>query len=376
MNGTLFVYLVLLAFVLLPGLKIAKKGEYIEQPYELVVTKGMQGFFALCILVHHVSLVLRYYQCYDGQLEFFENLGTLFVGFFFLCSGYGLIVSFEIKNHYLDTFVKKRVLMVLVPFFICNYIYMFTTQIFGQDFTTKELIQAFFGVLLLNDHMWFVVEIMILYMLFYFVFRYIKKDFVRFTVIGCFIVIMIIGSFLSGHDNTVYQQANWFRGEWWYNTTILFFVGMLFGKYRDRLIIFAKRHYKVLLAAAVVVFVYLYMLTMYVLFTHGYWTETETDMAYGDKALTFAVQVPMVLSFEILLSLIMLKVRMNNKLLDFLGKISLEMILLEKTFMLIFMQIGIDSLFHIHLYMFLVVASTILGAIVINKIKMEILERK
>ena len=374
MNLTLCVYVLLLNLVLLPGMKIAKKGCFMEQPYELKVTKGIQGYFALCILVHHVSLALRYFDCYDGQLQFFEDLGTLFVGFFFLCSGYGLIVSYEQKENYLDTFVIKRVLMVLVPFFICNYIYMFTTQIFGQNFTMKELIQAFFGVLLLNDHMWFVIEIMILYMLFYFVFRFIKKDGLRFAVIGIFIVIMIVGSFLSGHDYTEYQQANWFRGEWWYNTTLLFLVGMLFGKYRERLTTFAKRHYKLLLAVTLVAFVILYTVTMYALATYGYWSETDNDMAYGDKAITFAVQVPMVLAFEILLVLIMLKVRFHNKLLDFFGRISLEMILLEKTFMLIFSELGVTS--SIHVYMFLVVASTILGAIIINKVKMSVLERK
>ena len=85
MNLTLCVYVLLLNLVLLPGMKIAKKGCFMEQPYELKVTKGIQGYFALCILVHHVSLALRYFDCYDGQLHFFEELRAVFsfLNFFF-----------------------------------------------------------------------------------------------------------------------------------------------------------------------------------------------------------------------------------------------------------------------------------------------------
>ncbi|MGN0368363.1 MAG: acyltransferase family protein [Wujia sp.] len=374
MNITLCVYMCMLLAVLLPGMKIAKKGQFQEQPFDCRITKGMQGFFALGILIHHVSLVLRFFDGYDRSLFFFEDLGTLFVGFFFLCSGYGLIVSYEQKENYLDSFVIKRVLMVLVPFFICNYIYMFTTQIFGQKFSMKELVEAFFGILLLNDHMWFVIEIMILYLLFYFVFRYVKKDGIRFTLIAVVTLLMMVGSFLAGHDDTLYQQANWFRGEWWYNTTLLFLVGMVFGKKREAIYGFARKHYKWLVVVVTIAFVAFYKLTMYMLATRGYWKETETDMAYADKAVTFSVQVVMVLLFEIWMVLILMKVRFDNRVLRFLGRVSLEMILLEKTFILVYREMGYNT--SSHLYMFLILASTMVGAMLINKIKMIVLERK
>lgn len=59
---------------------------------------------------HQVSVSFR--NAGDrGALGFFEDLGVLFVGFFFFCSGYGLITSFENKEHYLKGFLKKRVLL-------------------------------------------------------------------------------------------------------------------------------------------------------------------------------------------------------------------------------------------------------------------------
>lgn len=374
MNITVCIYILILLAVLLPGIQIAKRGKFIEAPYPLEITKGIQGYFALCILVHHVALALRFFDYYNGELCFFEDLGTLFVGFFFFCSGYGLIVSYEEKEGYLKTFVKRRVLTVLVPFFICNYAYMFTTLLLGHRFSMKQLVEAFFGLLLLNDHMWFAVEIMFLYMLFYFVFRYAESETIRYFIIGIGILLMIGLSFFLGHNLEGQEQAGWFKGEWWYNTTPLFFVGMLGGRFREPLQQFAKKYYRILLPVVLICFLGFYRLTMYMLDTRGYWTETADNMAYGDKIITLSVQVPMVIFFEVLVLLIMLKIRFQNRALKFLGKISLEIILLEKVFMLLFSEMGIKL--NTNLYCVLVIAATVVVAVCINKIKLIILEKK
>lgn len=374
MNITVWIYILILLVLLFAGAQFAGKGEFIAEPFPLKVTKGMQGFFALCILVHHVALALRYFPNYGGELSCFEDLGTLFVGFFFLCSGYGLIVSFDTKKNYLDTFVIRRVLTVLVPFFICNYTYMFTTLMLGQRFTLKQLVGAFFGVVLLNDHMWFAVEIMFLYMLFYFLFRYVKSEKARFIIMGSVILLLMTVSFFLGHNLGEMEQASWLKGEWWYNTTPLFFLGMLGGRFRENIGKFARKWYKILLPVSIAGFLGFYCLTMYMLSNYGYWTETEESMAYGDKALTLFSQVPMVILFEMTLLLIMMKIKFHNKVLEFLGKISLEMIILEKVFMLIFTETGIEL--NTNLYCLIVVVATILVAIFINKIKLIVLEKK
>lgn len=370
------IYVILLLAVLLPGAKLAGKGEFVEQPFSLADSKGIQGFFALCILVHHVSLRVRFFDHYAGEMTFFEDIGTLLVGFFFLCSGYGLYVSFRNKEHYLDTFIKRRVVTVMVPFFICNYAYMFTTLMLGHQFTTKELVVAFFGLRLLNDHMWFAVEIMIIYLLFYLTFRYVKKDLWRFTLIGSVLLAMCVVSFLLGHDPGEINIAyTWFRGEWWYNTTPLFFAGMLIGKFRKELVAWVGKYYKVLLPVIGIAFLGFYKATMYMLHVKGgYWTETALDSAYGNKLCTLAVQVPMVLLFEMLVLLILLKVRFDNPVLRFLGKISLEMILLENVFMLFFSERHIQL--NIHMYCAIVIVCTIVIATFINWIKLLILAKK
>ena len=107
---------------------------------------------------------------------------------------------------------------------------------------------------------------------------------------------------------------------------------------------------------------------------HGYWTETLTQMGYRDKFLTLSVQLPAVICFEALLLLLFLKVHFNNKMMAFLGKISLEIILIEKVFITTFEKMGLLKNYPI--YIFLTVTATIIASALINLLKSVIIEKK
>lgn len=373
MNFIIFIFIVISLVLILPGIKIAKKNSFIESPFSLNITKGIAGYFAFCALIHQLVNVVCLLPTYQNELIVLEHMGVLLVGFFFLFSGYGLIVSYEEKENYLKTFIVRRVCTVLIPFFICNYAYMTTTLLMGNQFTIKQLIQAFFGIILLNNHMWFAVEILLLYLAFFVIFRYVNKEKYKYIFMGLVVIALIVFSFLLGHDIDNVIQMNWFHGEWWYNTTLLFFLGMLLAKNRISLIGFAQKHYKTLIVIFLTVFIVLWNATEYMLEYHGYWTETPFDQGYGDKLITLSVQLPMVICFEILLLLIMLKVRIHNKLLQLLGKISLEVILLENVFLLCLEDYTTKNLL---LYTLFTITGTVMFAILINKIKLIVLEKK
>lgn len=373
MNSLNIFFIIASLLLLLPGIKLAKRNEFHENPISLKITKGIAGYFAFCVLIHHIVIILSQMPGYNGELIILEHIGVLLVGFFFLFSGYGLIFSYEEKDNYLKTFLFRRVCSVLLPYFLCNYAYMTTTLLMGNRFTMKQLILAFFGVILLNDHMWFAVEIMLLYLAFYIIFRYVRSEKAKYISMLLIIISIITISFLLGHDIYSEIQMNWFHGEWWYNTTFLFFLGMLLAKYRKKLFSFAQKYYKRLLAVTTLAFLALWNATDYMLFYHGYWTETEISMGYADKLMTFAVQLPMVIAFEALLLLILMKVRIHNRVLKFLGKISLELILLENVFMLCFAKYLYTTPL---LYILLTLVCTTIFATLVNKIKLLILEKK
>ena len=149
-----------------------------------------------------------------------------------------------------------------------------------SQYSTKQLILAFFGVILLNDHMWFAVEIMLLYVVFFLLFSYVPSKKLRFLFMGLFVTILIIVSLLLGHNMNSGIQMNWLQGEWWYNTTLLFYLGMLFAETKEQILPFVKKHYISLVLVFTVLFFLFWKLTGYMLQNHGYWTETKDSMGY------------------------------------------------------------------------------------------------
>lgn len=117
----LAVFFILLWGVLLAGCKKAPKGTYHENFLGYSVMKGLQGFAALGVILHHVTQTVTGYGQHDkGIINVMNDAGVFFTALSFFCSGYGLVTSFLQKDNYLNGFLKKRLPAVLVPFLVCN----------------------------------------------------------------------------------------------------------------------------------------------------------------------------------------------------------------------------------------------------------------
>ena len=190
---------------------------------------------------------------------------------------------------------------------------MIMVLIKGIHFSSGELVAAFFGFLLLNDQMWFAVEILVLYLLFYVFFRYIKSEKLSYCLMGLSILILIIVSLLLGYSGFSENIAGkWFYGEWWYNTTLLFFAGLLFGRFSDQIKQWIKRHYYLLLFVSILIFLPLWALNKHLLATAGYWTETASSMGYTDKFYALSVQILLVFCFVFIVYLLMQKIHITS----------------------------------------------------------------
>ena len=266
MNIVSITVIALLCIALFWQMKPAPRGELFDNSFPLSVSKGLQGFLALQIFVHHVFVFLSIRDVDADQLRIFSTIGVWLIGFFFFCSGYGLITSLHTKQDYLKGFLVKRVLIVLVPFFLCNYAYMSVELLRGMQFSTLELIASFFGVLLMNSQMWFAVEIMLLYIVFFLLFTYIKKEKICVMIIVALTAMITLIGMLNTRPSCL---SNWFWGEWWYNTTPLFVVGMLAAMTKDRLNELVKKHYCFALCGSFVCLVIFKVISDRVLQTHG-----------------------------------------------------------------------------------------------------------
>lgn len=319
----LWIILIPLIFILFYGVSVCKKGEWHEDSLSLTHSKDILGYFALMIVIHHtVQYLIQTKEINVGIMSVFENLGVCFVGGFFFFSGYGLVTSLHSKKGYLDNFIEKRLVKIIIPFYVVNT--FFTVVLYAKGMIEKyELTNCFIGIYMANDHMWYLIEITILYILFYFNFKKSETEEIAFIKMFAQIVGIIIIGVILGHG------ALWFQGEWWYNSTILFFIGMIIARFENPVKAFVKRNYRMLISIFACLFLVLHFLTVSIIEEEGgYWTEfagISWIESVLDKFETLAVQMPMIICFVLLVLIIGLKVKVKNRILSFLGTISLEL---------------------------------------------------
>ncbi len=366
----LSVFLVLLLGLLILGYRKASKDAFHEDFLDHSVMKGLQGFAAMGVILHHVTQIVTQYGSHDrGIINVMNDAGVLFTALFFFCSGYGLVSSLLHKEDYLKGFLRKRLPAVLVPFYVCNWLFIIASVLAGARPKPLELVLYISGLVLLNDQMWFIVELAILYVVFYLCYRKRKEDSLSLWKMAAVLVVMTVVSLLLGHDGLPDSQGLWFYGEWWYNTTWTFFVGMLIAKHKDAVVESVKKKYKRVLAGIAVLFAVLYPLTIIMLRSVGYWREWPGHPGYLEKLLTLFVQAPTVIVFVLLLFLISMKVQFGNRVLAFLGTIALEMYLVQNIFITYLRPfIKVELLFYIGVY-----ACTIVMAIVVHWVDQKII---
>ena len=346
--------------------------------FDRISSKEVQGALAVFIMFHQTVVALNANQVDSGDLSFFYYYGILAVSFFFFSSGFGLLKRWMTDKDYIKGFMRRRIFTVLVPFFICNYIYLTDALLNNiatrNNFGFGEVICSFFGIFLINNEMWFAVEIMILYIAFRLVFTKVKKPLAGILLMsGVVLVMMTIGLF-SGHSDSG-VMSYWFKGEWWYNTIFMFPVGMLYAYKEERINKVIKRASVSFLIASAILGVIMDHIHRNLIADSIYWTEY-----YGsknpllDKLVGLGQETLFELVFLIFVFTLMSRVKIGNPVIKFLGKISLETIMLN--YLMIDKLYFLYMMYGIGVYLPAVVLGTLICASLVYLVKNIVLERR
>ena len=337
MNTTIIVqylsgiYPLAAVIILIAGVKIYK-ADFSPESWSRKQSKNLQGIACIMIIIHHmVQTMTNYGQTDQGPISCFNSLGILFTSIFFFFSGFGLYTSYQKKENYTKRFLDNRLPQILIPFLVTNLLYIFALGLGDRITTLFHVPTSILGLTLINTNAWFLVEIMILYLAFYFVFTRIKNERTAFIMLTIFVISMILVSLLLCHDKSQ-VNGHWFMGEWWYNTTFLFIIGMFFAKNEDRIKKFFQKYYRIILPVTIVLFCLAYLLEEFVVTYIGYYQEWKGYYGYGEKFLTLTTQILLCFIFVVLLLLLNMKCSFNNFILRFLGGISLELYLIHDLF--------------------------------------------
>lgn len=336
----------ILIFVLIVwGAKFAGFGnKFNDDCLEVSSFKQVRGIATLLIILHHISQ-RDAFQYSTKELFFFNNIGYLLVTIFFFSSGYGLTMSAKTKPNYINTFIKKRLPKILIPFFVTNIIFAIY-RLISQAMPLPQILLGIFGIVNINENGWYPIVILIMYLVYYFATKLLKKDSSRIIAYILTTIILICIFCVNGHfawwagkpgwwlTQNGFAKASWwmgqgvlwFSGEWWVNSTIGFSVGAIFASYKDQIFNWFKKYYWLKLIVVVGLFI-----VSFKIFNNvndkvgGYWTEFSSNKPQiQTKLMLSSLQLPVSLFFTTCIPVIMMKFATKNPITNLLSKISYE----------------------------------------------------
>lgn len=392
--GVYFVLFILIIW----GAKFAGFGKKFNDDFlDKNSTKALSGLAVILVILHHISQKAPF-QDMTKELFVFNDMGYMIVTIFLFCSGYGLTINAKNNPNYIKTFAKRRLPIILVPFFVNNIVFAIRGIINGLP--TIRIVLGLFGLVQINDNGWYPIVLFILYLIFMLCTKHIGKPIVRIVVYFVCVILMISIFCVNGHfawwagnegwwlDDIGWSQAKWwmldktlwFNGEWWVNSAIGFVIGVVFGEYKNEIVSFFKKGYWIKLIVCIGLFVFaLTRFNEYRNMGGGYWTEyAGYNPGIKDKFIASAYQMPVSIFFILSLVVLMMKFKSENVVTRFLSTISYETYLygilpLELFGFLIFEKIGNNDVpvakeGKMAIYTVAVVLSSILLGFIFNKI--------
>ncbi len=331
----LYIFYAILAAFLVYGAKVYGRKQWNEEAFSLSQSKALQGFFAVCILLHHAAQKTcapwhpaRYTV---HGLDCFVPYGYLFVAVFFFCSGLGLFKSLKSRPDYLKGFVRRRILPVVIAFYVSEVIYTVIRLLMGQKIGLYDMIFYLFGIKLSNFNAWYAVIIPFFYCFFFLAFRYIKKDGLALLAVWGTVILYTVGCALIDHNDY------WLTGEWWYNSVWAFPAGMTFARFEKPLTAKIKKFWLILMPLMLAALYFTVVFSVDAQNIWGYYGEDWGDkLKVAHRLLTCSSQWLAGFSFVSVLILLSMKIHIGNRLLAFFGGITLEFYLMHGIFVELF----------------------------------------
>ena len=324
-----------LALLLFFGASGAGKGAWNGEYTSLKQTRALQGTAALGVALHHLaqkSCGPWHPSAYITHgLDFFLNIGYLFVAVFFFCSGLGLYKSFRGKPGYLKGFFRRRVLPVVLAFYLSGFLYTGVRLLMGERMDFVKALWYLSGLGMANFNAWYVIVIPFFYLAFWAAFRFCRRE--GAAILWVFAFTLAYTVLCASIDPL---SGRWMEGEWWYNTVILFPLGLLFGKYEEPVSRFFRKGYWFWLVFSFAAVIALFHLSEYLVGIRWSPYTQYGSMKTAYRLLSAGSRWLVCVFYVAFCFLLLMKVRLGNKALAWLGGMSLDFYLTHGLFVEMF----------------------------------------
>lgn len=202
----IYIVFIIALLIILVNCRIVGGG-YNDEYLSPDTTKKEKGIAAILIVLHHLSQRVKV----SGPFVILGYIGFILVAVFFFISGYGLSYGVQYKHNYLKGFLRKRLLPVLVPYWIVNTVDIVFYLSEGTVFTPMQYVLSFIGIDVITGT-WFVTAILIMYIIFWLAFKCMKS----YIVLGlCLIGYCIICINLNLHSSYTASISAFALGVFW-----------------------------------------------------------------------------------------------------------------------------------------------------------------
>ena len=274
--------------------------------YNSIITgKNLRGLLAITVIFHHLALRTT------GGILFhqFTRVGFLAVAMFFFFSGYGLQKSYIASREYRKHFLLHRIPPVLFPYVIVTALFWIMYAIGGRFLSVQEIILAIINGSPIVSFSWYIINILIFYIVFWFLMILFGSNYNGMIVGACvWYVLYAVFCIKIGYAS------------WWYNASQLLIVGMFWATYEGKIEYFVKKHYRVLAPLVWVTFLALFLF------------RDSLANYIGIKELSLILIMMCAVFFVLTVLFFTMKFEIGNPVLAFLGKNSLEIYLVQGLF--------------------------------------------
>ena len=370
----------LLGGLLFCGAKFCARDEWNDECTSLRQTKMVEGVAALGVVLHHVAQKTcgswHPRQFIVHGLDVFVDMGYIFVAIFFFCSGLGLYKSFRSKQDYLKGFFRRRVLPMAVAFYLSEWIHLGIRLLMGQRMSAIDILGYLSGLRLANENAWFMVILPLFYLFFYLAFRFCRDERGAIALVFLGVILYAVGCAFVDH-----QSVWWIRGEWWYNSVILFPFGLLFGRHEAAFTRFFKKKYLFwLLLSFAAVFGALRLADLTVNQWAGYYGENWRDpLKVVHRLWSASAQGLVCLTVVFSCFLFLMKCRLGNRVLAWLGAMSMDLYLAHGVFVELFgfgfwnNRPSLHYIRSVPLFLLTVLACGVVAAILFRRLRLAVM---
>lgn len=259
----------------------------------------IKGIAAVFIMMSHIIV-----DCPFWVKKLFP--GNLWVSVFFFYSAYGLIFSVKNKNQYIDGFLRRKFFQIYLPFFVAESSYTLLILLKSGQMNPVDTILGCLGLKLSNGSLWYVIEIIAIYLLFYVWVRFFQLKHKWLWIVSYVIFVILSVAFDIGTC--------------WYISTGVFLLGLFL---EDIIIWISKLKFPHFLFCKLIPLIFILM------YLSNIWIEYNNVAICGIKPTYIQTFLDMVLSLlfiPLLISVSRIMTRTPRVLIN-LGKISYEIYL-------------------------------------------------